>query len=535
MAELLEVYDLTKTFPAGGPVWNRKTFRAVDAVSLSVGRGRTLGLVGESGSGKSTLGRCILGLTRPDSGRVVFDGAEVQGLTGRALAAFRRRVQPVFQDPYGSLDPRWSVGRSVRESLDIYRIGNGADRDRRVRDLFDRVGLDPDFAHRLPGQLSGGQRQRVAIAAALASEPELIIADEPVSALDMSVQAQILNLFQDLQDDLGVASIFITHDLGVVEHVSDTIAVMFHGEIVERGGTDAVMHRPQHDYTKMLLSAVPRTPSSNSEGDHALPTAQVNDITLTYRIDGEDSAADTIMLINGLADDLESWAFQVPALVDAGYRVLSFDNRGIGKSDKPDGPYSSKMLADDAKGLVDSLGISNFHLMGVSMGGMIAQEYALAYPGDLKSLTLACTYGKPDAFCLSMFAMWEDLAQKIDVNFVMRDVLLWAFTGPFFNDRPDDAAEFAQAMADADLPVAPYLAQLAVIQDHDALERAKTISVPTLVLAGEEDILIPVRLSKLLKDTIPGAQWATTPGGHACLWESPDPFNAAFIDFVKRH
>ncbi len=258
MAELLRVENLRKTFARGGPPWSRRRVAAVNDVSLSVRRGRTLGLVGESGSGKSTLGRCVLGLTRPDSGQIVFDGVEVQGLSGRRLAEFRRRVQPVFQDPYGSLDPRWPVGRSVRESLDCYRIGTPADRNRRVLDLFKRVGLDPALAGRLPISLSGGQRQRVAIAAALASEPELIIADEPVSALDMSVQAQILNLFLDLQQDLGVASVFITHDLGVVNHVSDSVAVMLRGSIVEMGETEEVMKRPQHPYTRALLAAVPR-------------------------------------------------------------------------------------------------------------------------------------------------------------------------------------------------------------------------------------------------------------------------------------
>ena len=258
MAELLRVEGLRKTYAGNGPLWRRKRVAALDGVSLTVARGRTLGLVGESGSGKSTLGRCILGLTKPDSGRISFDGVEVEGLTGRALSDFRRRVQPVFQDPFGSLDPRWPVGRSVRESLDCFRIGTPADRDRRVLDLFTRVGLSPALAGRLPTNLSGGQRQRVGIAAALASEPELIIADEPVSALDMSVQAQILNLFMDLQQDLGVASIFITHDLSVVEHVSHDVAVMYHGEIVETGDTDAVMNRPQHDYTRTLLAAIPR-------------------------------------------------------------------------------------------------------------------------------------------------------------------------------------------------------------------------------------------------------------------------------------
>jgi ABC-type oligopeptide transport system ATPase subunit len=258
VSDLLRVHNLTKTFATGGAPWNRKHVKALNDVSIVVQRGETLGLVGESGSGKSTLGRCILGLTPPDSGQVVFDGVEVQGLRRKALATFRRRVQPVFQDPFGSLDPRWPVGRSVRESLDSYRIGTSADRERRVLDLFDRVGLNPALAGRLPTNLSGGQRQRVAIAAALASEPELIIADEPVSALDMSVQAQILNLFLYLQQDLGVASVFITHDLGVVEHVSDAVAVLYHGVIVETGDTDQVMNRPEHQYTRTLLAAIPR-------------------------------------------------------------------------------------------------------------------------------------------------------------------------------------------------------------------------------------------------------------------------------------
>jgi ABC-type oligopeptide transport system ATPase subunit len=257
MAELLRIESLRKTYAAGGG-WSRKRVAALNNVSLRVEHGKTLGLVGESGSGKSTLGKCVLGLIKPDGGSIRFDGAEVAGLRGRARAEFRRRVQPVFQDPYGSLDPRWPVGRSVRESLDCFRIGTPADRDRRVLDLFVRVGLDPALVNRLPAHLSGGQRQRVGIAAALASEPELIIADEPVSALDMSVQAQILNLFMDLQNDLGVASVFITHDLGVVEHVSHGVAVMYRGEIVETGSTETVMSTPQHDYTRALLAAIPR-------------------------------------------------------------------------------------------------------------------------------------------------------------------------------------------------------------------------------------------------------------------------------------
>ena len=263
-----------------------------------------------------------------------------------------------------------------------------------------------------------------------------------------------------------------------------------------------------------------------------MPTTHVNGITINYLIDNPDGK-ETIVLVNGLADDLLSWGFQVPALVDAGFRVLRFDNRGIGLSDKPAGPYTSKLLADDAKALVDTLGIRDFHLMGVSMGGMIAQEYAIAHGADLKSLTLACTYGRADAFCQTMFAMWGDLAKALGVPFVMRDVALWAFTGPFFNERPEEAAEFAAAMATLDMSVEAYMAQLAVIQDHDGLARMAQVSVPTLVLAGEEDILIPVRLSQDLKAAIPGARWATVPGGHACIWERPAPFNAAFVDFVQ--
>lgn len=260
---LLRVEDLNVVFKS-----RSAETRVLHDVSFDIAAGETVCLVGESGSGKSTLGRCILGLVKLDSGRVLFDGAEVQGLSGRALSEFRRRVQPVFQDPYGSLDPRWTVGRSVREALDCYRIGTAADRERRVLELFGRVGLDPALAGRLPNHLSGGQRQRVAIAAALASEPELIIADEPVSALDMSVQAQILNLLLDLQDDLSVTCIFITHDLGVVEHVSDDVAVLCRGALVELGPTDIIMAAPQHEYTRALLAAVPRPPSAYSLSTH---------------------------------------------------------------------------------------------------------------------------------------------------------------------------------------------------------------------------------------------------------------------------
>ena len=264
-----------------------------------------------------------------------------------------------------------------------------------------------------------------------------------------------------------------------------------------------------------------------------MPFAKVNDIDLHYKLDGE--GEETIVLINGLADDMETWFVQMDDFLSAGCRVLRIDNRGIGASSKPAGPYSSRMLADDAKALVDLLGLTDFHLMGVSMGGMIAQEYALAYPGDLRSVTFGCTYAAPGPFCSRMFAMWADMAPVLGVPFVMRDVTLWAFTLPFFEKRGEDLAEFETAMRYMDQPVHAYLAQLAVIQNHDTTDRLNQITVPSLVLAGEEDILIPVALSRRIHETIPGSEWATTKGGHACLWEHPAEFNQTFLDFIRRH
>ncbi len=264
-----------------------------------------------------------------------------------------------------------------------------------------------------------------------------------------------------------------------------------------------------------------------------MPIARVNDVELNYKLEGD--GEETIVLVNGLADDLETWAFQMDDFLAAGYRVLRFDNRGIGASSKPAGPYSSRMLADDAKALADSLGITGFHLMGVSMGGMIAQEYAIAYPSDLRSVTLGCTYAAPGPFCSRMFAMWAELAPVLGVPFVMRDVTLWAFTVGFFEQRGAELAEFETAMRYMDQPVHAYLAQLAVIQGHDTTERLGQISSPALVLAGEEDILIPVELSQRLHAGIAGSQRATTRGGHACLWEHPADFNQVFLDFVRQH
>jgi 3-oxoadipate enol-lactonase len=264
-----------------------------------------------------------------------------------------------------------------------------------------------------------------------------------------------------------------------------------------------------------------------------MPTARVNDIEINYRLEGD--GPETIVLVNGLADDLETWVLQVDDLLAAGYRVLRFDNRGIGASSKPAGPYSTAMFAADAKALVDELGITGFHLMGVSMGGMIAQEYALAYPSDLLSVTFGCTYAAPGPFCSRMFRMWQDMAPVLGVPFIMRDVTLWAFTTGFFEQRPDEAAEFETAMRYMDQPVHAYLAQLAAIQTHDTTGRLAQITTPTLVLAGEEDILIPVSLSRRLHEGVPGSAWATTPGGHACIWEHPAPFNQVFLDFVRKN
>jgi 3-oxoadipate enol-lactonase len=285
-----------------------------------------------------------------------------------------------------------------------------------------------------------------------------------------------------------------------------------------------------------LLAAVEtpprRTPASPSQSEEeSMPTAAVEGIEINYRIEGE--GPETLVLVNGLADDLETWGYQVPAFVAAGYRVLIFDNRGIGRTSKPPGPYTTAMFASDTKALVDHLGITSFHLLGVSMGGMIAQEYAIAHPADLRSVTLACTYAAPGPFCSRMFNLWADMAAVMGVPAVMRDVTLWAFTTEFFETRSDELAEFETAMRFLDQPVPAYLAQLNSIQTHDATERLGAVQVPTLVLAGEGDILIPVELSRRLHSLVPGAAWATTRGGHACLWEHPDPFNNAVIEFLS--
>jgi 3-oxoadipate enol-lactonase len=264
-----------------------------------------------------------------------------------------------------------------------------------------------------------------------------------------------------------------------------------------------------------------------------MPTASVNGIEINYRLEGDGER--TVVLVNGLADDLETWVLQVDDLLAAGYRVLRFDNRGVGQSSAPPGPYTTRLFADDAKALITSLGLTNVDMMGVSMGGMIAQEYALAYPDDLRSVTFGCTYAAPGPFCERMFSMWADMAPLNGVPFIMRDVTLWAFTVPFFEQREDELREFETEMAGMAMPVEAYLAQLSSIRTHDTRDRIGTVSTPTLVLAGEEDILIPVRLSKQLHELVPGATWATTRGGHACCWEHPQEFNQALLEFLGQH
>jgi len=257
-APLVEVEHLVKTYQTGGVLERRRLVRAVSDVSFTIAPGETLGLVGESGSGKTTVGRTILRLEEPTSGTVRFDGTDLAAIGGATLRALRRKMQIIFQDPFASLNPRRTVGASVAEGIEIHRLASRADTPARVRQLLEEVGLDPTFAARYPHELSGGQRQRVGIARALAVDPSFIVCDEPVSALDVSVQAQVLNLLLDLRDQRGLAYLFIAHDLALVRQVAGRIAVMYLGTIVELGPARTVIDAPRHPYTQALVSAVPQ-------------------------------------------------------------------------------------------------------------------------------------------------------------------------------------------------------------------------------------------------------------------------------------
>ncbi len=268
MSTVLEVVELKKHFPVRRGIWQRAagTVRAVDDVSFQVPRGKTLGLVGESGCGKTTIARTVVRLSRPTAGQILFEGRDLESLSAGELRKVRPKMQMVFQDPYSSLNPRMNVGRVIGEPLLEHTSASKAERKDRISELMNIVGLDPGFMSRYPHEFSGGQRQRIGIARALALNPDLIICDEPISALDVSIQGQIVNLLEDVQDQFGLTYLFISHDLGMIRHMCDRVAVMYLGRIAEIGTGEDIYRRPQHPYTKALLSSVPQpNPKSRRE------------------------------------------------------------------------------------------------------------------------------------------------------------------------------------------------------------------------------------------------------------------------------
>ncbi len=257
---LVDVQDMQMYFPvSAGLIFQKKVadVKAVDSISFQVKRGETLGLVGESGCGKSTTGKAVLQLIRPTAGKVMFEGTDLTKIKGGELRRFRRKMQMIFQDPYASLNPRMSVGSIISEPITIHKLASGKEKKDKVQELLTTVGLNPYFANRFPHEFSGGQRQRIGIARALAVQPDFIVCDEPVSALDVSIQAQIINLLQDLQSQFNLTYLFIAHDLSVVRHISDRVAVMYLGHIMELTDRDSIFENPLHPYTKALMSAVP--------------------------------------------------------------------------------------------------------------------------------------------------------------------------------------------------------------------------------------------------------------------------------------
>jgi 3-oxoadipate enol-lactonase len=261
-----------------------------------------------------------------------------------------------------------------------------------------------------------------------------------------------------------------------------------------------------------------------------MTSIRLGDIDVHYEVEGEGPT--TLVLISGLADDLHLFDLQMPAFLRAGLRVVRYDNRGIGATSKPPGPYTTVQFADDLKALVNHLGLRDFHLAGISMGGMIAQEYALAHPEDLASVVLACTYAAPGPFCGRMYALWAEMAPVMGPATIMRDVALWGFTPEFFETGGAALEEVETAMRFLDQPVPAYLAQLESIRTHDTTARLDQLTTPTLVLAAERDILIPVELSRRLHEALPDSTFTLVPGGHCCVWEEPEPFAQAILEFM---
>jgi pimeloyl-ACP methyl ester carboxylesterase len=260
-----------------------------------------------------------------------------------------------------------------------------------------------------------------------------------------------------------------------------------------------------------------------------MPAIRVGDIDIEYGVDGQGD--ETLVLVNGLADTKESWAAQVPAFAQR-FRVVSYDNRGVGGTTATPGPYTTAQMAGDLHGLVEALGIGRFHLLGTSMGGMIAQEYAIAHSDRLASVALCNTYAWPGPYCLRMFQLWRELVPYLGVGFTQREILLWAFTPEFVEERPAECAEVEAELAANPQDPAAYLAQLSAIETHDTRDRLSAVTCPVLTLIGERDLIIYPSLSRRMHELLPRSTWVEVPGGHACLWELPDPFNAAVLDFL---
>ena len=261
-----------------------------------------------------------------------------------------------------------------------------------------------------------------------------------------------------------------------------------------------------------------------------MPSVSANGVELAYQIEGDGS--ETLVLVNGLADTKETWELQLPAFSER-YRVVAYDNRGCGESSAPAGPYTAKQMADDLAVLADALELERLHVLGVSMGGMIAQEYAIAHAERLLSASFCCTYSYPGPFCLRMFSCWRDLVPELGVGFTQREVLLWAFTTDFFEQRGSELEEIEQLMAENPQSPEGYLAQLSSIESHDTRGRLRAVTCPAMTLVGREDILIYPKLSQRLHDELPSSTWVEVPGGHACLWEFPDAFNEAVLEFLS--